>query len=411
MKILFIIPSFSHGGQEKAGMILCNYLMRYHHVLALCFKPQSTSDYDYKCDVVRIILPDKYGLAARISGLIKKVQQTKKIKKTFQPDVSIAFGDNAIVINYFTGSKEVKIASLRHSFKNSMLAETIAEKMYDKLYKFSLKKADKIVPVSNEINKELKKILSIENTLFVNNGYDLSDIALKANRIVPSNLASFFNDKVIAHTGRFDATKCHFQLVKFFGLVKERDNSAKLMLIGGIDPSRQENTRIYEFCISYLLKRGYKIIYTSKKYTDDEVSNADILITGHQSNPFCYLSKAALFVFPSVLEGFPNALMEAMACSLPVVSSNCPTGPTEILRDDFTDENFGILLPFFDHKYNLQDEGVNENHVLWATTIIELMQNKKRLNKLRNQSNKRVQQFTVDIVCKKWLDILTTIKV
>ena len=157
MKILFILPSLANGGQEKAGMILCNYLMQYHKVLTLCFTPPSTNEYNYKCDIIRIVLPTRNSLPARILGLIEKVRRTIKIKNNFQPDISIAFGDNAIVINYFTGSKEFKIASLRHSFKNSLLAQTAAEKFYNKLYHFSLKRADRIVPVSNEINNELKK--------------------------------------------------------------------------------------------------------------------------------------------------------------------------------------------------------------------------------------------------------------
>lgn len=408
MRILFIIPSLSNGGQERAGMILCNYLMQYHTVLAVCYQPASLNEYNYLCEIERIILPVKNGLLARIYGLIKKIRLTKKVKKKFQPTISIAFGDNAIVINYLTATKEIKIASLRHSFKNSLLIKTAAEKIYDKLYRFCLKKADKIVPVSNEINKELQQIFDIENTLFVTNGYDLEDINLNAVKPIANNLAIFFNDKVIAHTGRYDATKCHLQLVKFFVLVKQKEPSAKLILLGGIDPSQAENGRIYEFCISYLSRWGCNIIYADQQYTVEEISAADVLITGHQTNPFNYLSKATLFVFPSVLEGFPNALIEAMACGLPVISSDCPTGPKEILKDDNTNESFGILLPVFSHKVDFKNEAFTENHTLWADTIIKLLRDKTMLIELRNKSLYRSNQYAVEKVCKKWLDILGT---
>jgi glycosyltransferase involved in cell wall biosynthesis len=342
-------------------------------------------------------------------GLIEKVRRTKKIKNEFCPEVSIAFGDNAIVINHFSKTKEIKIASLRHSFKNSLLAKTFAEKMYDKLYKFSLKRADKIVPVSNEINKELKRIFKIDNTYFVTNGYDIAEINRKADSALPGNLAAFFNDQVIAHVGRFDATKCHVELVKFFSIVKNLQPLAKLVLIGGIDYARQENREIYDFCIAYLIKKNFKIIYAGRDYTDEEILTADILIAGHQSNPFCFLSRATVFVFPSILEGFPNALMEAMVCGLPVISSDCPTGPKEILRDDLNDESFGILLPVFDHEYILQDESTGENHTVWAQTIIALLQDKKRQEELKLQSYKRSSQYSLELVCKKWLGILNSL--
>ncbi|MEO6358446.1 MAG: glycosyltransferase [Ferruginibacter sp.] len=408
MKILFIVPSFADGGQEKAGMILCNYLMQYHQVLAVCFEPPSPTEYNYKCDIQRIVLTPKSGLVARLLGLIEKVKRLKKIKQHFNPDVSISFGDNAIVANCFTRTNETKIASLRHSFKNSLMARTAGEKIYDSLYKFSLKKADMIVPVSNEINGELKKLFNIENKLFVTNGYDFGEINFKAGLPLSDNLKIFFNDKVIAHVGRFDAQKCQVELVKFFIIVKQKEPAAKLMLVGGIDQARPQNKAIYEFCISYLQKNGCEIIYADKYYTDEQLLNADVLITGRQINPFQFLSKATLFVFPSLFEGFPNALMEAMACGLPVISSECPTGPKEILHDENSNEIYGLLLPLFDHRYDLQDESINENHVLWAATIIELLNNKNHLKQLCQQSNKRVQHYTIDAVCKKWMDILST---
>jgi len=410
MKILFIIPSLANGGQERAGMILCNYLMNYHQVLAVCFEPPSANEYDYKCDIYRIVNPSKKGFSARLIGLLKKIKDLSKLKNKYRPDFSIAFGDSAIVINHFSKGKEIKIASLRHSFKNSLLANSIVEKFYDRLYKYSLKAADKIVPVSNEINKELKVLFNIENTLFVNNGYDLEKI--KSNSILPieNNLLPFFNGKVLIHLGRFDATKCHFHLVRFFILCKEKLPEIKLILLGGIDISRQENTKIYEFCTDYLQQKNCKIIYNNRQYTEEEISAADVLFLGYQANPFQYLSKADLFIFPSALEGFPNALMEAMACGLPVISSDCPTGPKEILDDKESGEQFGILLPVFDHFFDSQDKTINENHKLWALTICDVLSDEKELKKYAAKSFKSASQYSMENVCKKWLEILHTSK-
>ena len=253
----------------------------------------------------------------------------------------------------------------------------------------------------NSMIKVLKRDGSFET-------FDIDKIKEKAMLPIDESLLPFFNNKVLAHLGRFDTTKCHFDLVKFFILTKEKLPGVKLILLGGIDSSRAENTRIYEFCINYLKKNNCKIIQHGKQYTADEVSAADVLIMGHQMNPFQYLSKADLFVFPSSLEGFPNALMEAMVCGLPVISSDCPTGPKEILIDNETGEQFGYLLPVFNHVFNVEDNTVNENHKLWAETICNLLTDEKLVKKFSIQSFKRAQQYSVDFVCKKWLQILPT---
>lgn len=64
-------------------------------------------------------------------------------------------------------------------------------------------------------------------------------------------------------------------------------------------------------------------------------------LLGFQSNPMKYFRRSRLFILSSRVEGLPNVLVEAMACGCPVVSTNCPTGPREVLKDG----EFGELVP------------------------------------------------------------------
>jgi glycosyltransferase involved in cell wall biosynthesis len=71
---------------------------------------------------------------------------------------------------------------------------------------------------------------------------------------------------------------------------------------------------------------------------------ADLALSGFVSNPFAYMARSAVLVLSSVHEGFPNVLVEAMACGCPVVSTDCPSGPAEILDNG----KFGPLVPVGD---------------------------------------------------------------
>ena len=71
---------------------------------------------------------------------------------------------------------------------------------------------------------------------------------------------------------------------------------------------------------------------------------ADVFLPGFLTNPFAYMSKANLFILSSNCEGAPVTLMEALAVGVPVVSTDCPSGPREILQDG----RFGPLVPVGD---------------------------------------------------------------
>ena len=97
----------------------------------------------------------------------------------------------------------------------------------------------------------------------------------------------------------------------------------------------------------------------------------DILFLGYQENPFKYISKCDLYVCSSLYEGFPNSLVEAMACGTAVLSTDCKTGPREILSSsnhietvkDVTIEKYGVLVPRLNAKndYNIGNIELEES--------------------------------------------------
>jgi len=112
---------------------------------------------------------------------------------------------------------------------------------------------------------------------------------------------------------------------------------------------------------------------------------ADVELHGFVDNPFAWMSRASLFVLSSAWEGSPGVLVEAMACGCPVVSTNCPSGPDEILAGG----RYGRLVP------------VGDDAAL-ADAIIEALDATFDSDVLRT----RARAFDVDRAVERYLDVL-----
>ncbi|MCP4693024.1 MAG: glycosyltransferase [Desulfobacterales bacterium] len=122
---------------------------------------------------------------------------------------------------------------------------------------------------------------------------------------------------IVLGVGELCARKDFSTLIEAFALVR-REREARLVILGkGRQRERLE-----------ALARDLGI-------------ESDTLMPGFVSNPFAYMSKASVFVLSSVCEGAPVVLMEALSLGLPVVSTDCPSGPREILENG----RYGPLAP------------------------------------------------------------------
>ena len=152
------------------------------------------------------------------------------------------------------------------------------------------------------------------------------------------------------------------------------------LLIKSLEFFKLQKVRLYIF--------GDGILKTELEKTIQDLKLENrVFLMGFESNPYKYLKAADLFVFSSNHEGFPNVILEAMACELPIVSTNCPSGPNEIFKVntdyDFSDNvltDYGILVP-------------RNNIKKMVEAINILMQNKKYYQNCKTQVVKRVEDF------------------
>ena len=214
-------------------------------------------------------------------------------------------------------------------------------KKYNKkvfLYSLSFKAANKVIVNSNEFKKKIKKSFNI-NAECIYNALNKREIINLSKKPVNFNFFSKNYLKVL-NVGRLEDQKDQMTLLKSINFLKKRIK-IKILIIGNGSMEKKLKYYIYKNNLDRTVK-----------------------ILNNISNPFPYFIKSDLFVLSSVFEGLPNVLLEALTLKKFVISTNCSTGPSEILLKG----KGGILVPIKDYK-NL------------ANKIIFFKKNKKNLKK------------------------------
>ena len=184
--------------------------------------------------------------------------------------------------------------------------------------------ADGLVAVSQGVANDLADYarIPLKNIKVVYNPTISNKIVVQMKQPVDH---SFFSNNalpVILGVGRLEEQKDFHSLIKAFGVVRKKI-PARLVILGeGQD------------------RHDLKSLVDSLGLTDW------VDIPGIEPNPFAFMKRSSVFVLSSKWEGLPNTLIQALACECPVVSTDCLSGPTEILNGG----EYGYLVPVGDVK-------------------------------------------------------------
>lgn len=223
-------------------------------------------------------------------------------------------------------------------------------------------RADRVVVPSLDIRDDLVKCYGVptDNISVIHNPFDVADIVQQAQETIV--LPWIDSDvPIVISAGRLTDQKGFDLLIEAFTTVRSKMN-VRLVLLG--DGECEASLR------QLVAERGLA---------------SDIYFAGWQSNPYAFFSRADLFVLSSRYEGFGNVIVEAMTCGLPIVSTDCPGGPAEILKNG----ECGLLVP-------------PNNIEILADAILRILQDEELRQGFEKKSLERCQDFDVTRIVKQW---------
>lgn len=222
--------------------------------------------------------------------------------------------------------------------------------------------AEGIVAVSQGVADDLSNVMGIDakqiNVIY--NPVVLPELLTLSKQPVNHPWFQVGQPPVILGVGRLYPQKDFATLIRAFAQVRQV-RSARLMILGDGPERDRLQTLITELGI-----------------TDD------VAIPGFVQNPYAYMKNAAVFVLSSAWEGLGNVLIEAMAIGTPVVSTNCESGPAEILANG----QYGSLVPVGD------DDAI-------ATSILNVLD-----GQIQSTDQTWLEQFTLETCVQQYLDVL-----
>ncbi len=196
-------------------------------------------------------------------------------------------------------------------------------RMVPRLIRYFYPWADGIVVVSNGVREDMAQLTHIPReriTVIYNPSVVRAEVWEKAQAPLEHDWFRPGQPPVMLAVGRLQVQKDFPTLLQAFARLRAR-RPARLMILGeGPERGKLEG-----------MVRSLRL-------------EADVSLPGFVTNPYAYMARASLFVLSSLYEGLPTVLIEALCCGIPVVSTDCPSGPREILKDG----KYGQLVPVGD---------------------------------------------------------------
>ena len=282
-----------------------------------------------------------YNLVSKIAELSKKRKilnrvllkgyrhKSKRVFKSIFLEKLSKLGKINLIIDFDGGLKSV-LDNLKAEKKIIWIHSSIRKHKQDNKSKISrygeeLKKYDKIIAICKEMKEEIKELYpSLSHKIeYIYNPLDCNNIIEQGNENI-EKMTSYEKELIESDyflaISRLDVVQKDFEtLIEGYLILKNKGIKEKLYIIG------EGNGRV-------------KI----EKMIEEKKLGEDVILLGEKKNPYVWMKHSKLFIHSSKYEGFGVVLLEALMMDKFIVSSNCPTGPTEILTNPKVGELFDV---------------------------------------------------------------------
>tara|TARA_Y100000591_G_scaffold156690_1_gene134785 strand:- start:2399 stop:3493 length:1095 start_codon:yes stop_codon:yes gene_type:complete len=359
--ILFFIPNIERGGIEKNLLILSNYLTKKNYNTEVICSKISKEVRNKLNNKVKIIKCKEYinlpFFSARVINSINAFIYCLFFYQTKNQQIVLSMQDHpfSIIVCKFKNLPCIlRIANHPHGslkFYNNIFNHFLKISIKKFFYFFS----SGIICNSNSSTNYLKKIFKNKKIITI---YNPIEVKFYKNKKISNHIIS---------VGRLEKQKNFYGLIKAFKKVTLKYKNIKLIIVGsGSEEKRLKN-------LSKKLKIYKKIIFNRFQKADDQIKSSK------------------LFVLNSLWEGLPNILIETQILKTPILSTNCESGPKEILLNG----KIGYLTPINDYKK-------------LAQKIIYIFENYNEAKKKAKLAANYLNRFDFNNQCKKYEVFLKT---
>lgn len=385
-RLAMIVPSLSDGGAEKvAANLSIIYKELGYEVYIILY--ENRVSFDYEGEIIDLNIARRQGIN-KIFKDYEIYSKLKKVKKEYNFDVVISHLPKTDLMNCLTKQNEKVITTIHNNIDIDY--PTYMKKMLP----YIIKKSDLIASVSKVGEDYLRSNYGARNAKTIYNPQILDNIQnISLEKVTELPLETFENE-VLINIGRLNVQKGQWHLIRAFKKVVEIKNNAKLLIVG--------RGELEERLKNLALKLGIE---------------KNVIFVGFNKNPYKFIKHSDLYVGTSLYEGFGMTIVEAMSLGVPAISTDCISGPREIIAPslfgkeiNYSDiQEYGMLIEDFGNNDSIDDTNINEYEEKLAKDIIRLLDDKDTYNELSKKSKERSQVFdykNIKELWKKELDLL-----
>jgi len=347
-KIAIVIADLDLGGGQRVAINLANALAKSSEVSIVIFQDDNIH-YKAPDKLVHLNCPYKRNVLGKVSNVFKRAYKLRKFIKQEQFDHVFGFMESAnfpTAMVFPNAALSVHCNPKEYSFFESILV------------KLTYHRVKNIIAVSEDVSSILRSDYGLKNVSRIYNPVDIDDIVAQVDK--PYQHPRPY----IVALGRFHEVKRYDLLINAFASSRMQQD-CDLVIVGDGELRTDLEAQV------------------AKLKLQDKVH-----FVGTQSNPFPYLAGAKFITLSSRTEAFPMVLIEALALQCPVIATDCPTGPREIVEDGVN----GLLVE-------------NENSEAFSKAMDQLFYDDVLHAKFKDNAIASIQHLSAETISKEWLGL------